>query len=157
MPFKETCTITFCNYSNQTVTLKGSTGFLPTNGLKIHVFGCSWNEYKNVEPGKNGSPFDISFVEISGKGKYVGECYNNLQSNMVLVGEGDEKYGLIMIPFLHVSEPEPKIITDMPLADLSHLSSFICQPEGNGNIGKGITTNIRIRSLDAIPSSRPSI
>ncbi len=156
MPFKRTCTITFCNYSNQTVTLKGSTGFSPYKWTQNSMyFGCSWNEYKNVETRKNGSPFDISFVEISGKGKYVGDVITIYNPTWYWWGEGDEKiwvdndtfpscFGTGTEDYYGYAFGRPE--------SFSHL--FICQPEGNGNIGKGITTNIRIRSLDAIPFSQ---
>jgi len=154
MPFSEKCILSFINFGKDTIQLKGMAGL---SGYKwtpeSMYFGASWHEYYKINPrDEKGSPFDLNFIDISGKGVYVGDQLTLFNNTYFWWGEGDEKIFVDKESFpssfgtgsedyygYSFARPEP----------FSH--PFLSQPEGKGNTNWGITVNMRHRSLDAIP------
>jgi hypothetical protein len=122
-------------------------------------FGSFWEQYSFLRTGEmknnegDGFPFDINYVNIKGKGVYVGDCLTIFNTVYAWWGEGDEKiyvdgesfpshFGTGTEDYYGYAWCRPEKFTGHP---------FISQPEGSGNFDPGYTNNIRFRSLDAIP------
>jgi hypothetical protein len=93
MPFRKQCAISFINYGTDTVDLKGSAGLIDYkwNNMSMY-FGASWHEYYRIRSrAVNGSPFDLSYADILGKGVYVGDQVTLFNNTYYWWGEGDEK------------------------------------------------------------------
>lgn len=154
MPFREYCDLVIVNYGKENISLKGLAGLTLYKWTPESMyFGASWHEYRQIKSrNENGSPFDLNFVNIKGKGVYVGDQVTLYNNTYHWWGEGDEKiyvdgesfpssFGTGSEDYYGYSfaRPEP----------FSH--PFISQPEGKGNTDWGLTVNLRYRSLDAIP------
>ena len=156
MPFRDHGQLIFFNYGPDEIFIKGSAGIGPykwkSNSL---YFGAAWHEYRHINSRNEiGSPFDINFINIRGKGLYVGDQITLFNNTYHWWGEGDEKiyvdgetfpssFGTGSEDYYGYSfgRPDP----------FSH--PFISQPVGKGNTSWGVTVNLRHRSLDAIPFS----
>ena len=153
MPFREQCRVCYINFGNDTIRLKGEIGlteyFWNTRSM---YFGASWHEYHHLETRKDGWFFDVNYVDIKGKGCYVGDQVTLFNMAHTWWGEGDEKIFVDGEPFpssigtgsedyygYAFARPEP----------FSH--PFISQPTGAGNFDPELTVNMRHRGLDAIP------
>ncbi|MDD3910008.1 MAG: DUF2961 domain-containing protein [Proteiniphilum sp.] len=101
----------------------------------------------------DGSPFDINYVNLKGRGVYVGDCLTLFNTVYAWWGEGDEKiyvdgetfpshFGTGTEDYYGYAWCRPEPFTDHP---------FIAQSDGSGNFDPGYTHNLRFRSLDAIP------
>ncbi|MBN1185393.1 MAG: DUF2961 domain-containing protein [Bacteroidales bacterium] len=154
MPFREICRIAYINYGKDTIRLQGEIGLSDyawePNSM---YFGAYWHEYHHLKTrNKKDWFFDINYIDIKGKGLYVGDQVTLFNMSNGWWGEGDEKifvdgerfpssigtgsedyYGYAWC------HPEP----------FSH--PFISQPTGAGNFMPEMTVNMRHRSLDAIP------
>jgi hypothetical protein len=157
MPFRENCQITFVNFGTEEVSLQGSLGITrykwKPNSL---YFGASWHEYRHIKTrDENGSKFDLNFINIQGKGIYVGDQITLFNNTWHWWGEGDEKIFVDGETFpshfgtgsedyygYAFGRPEP----------FSH--PFLSQPVGTGNTNWGVTVNMRHRSLDALPFTK---
>jgi len=154
MPFRDSCQLVFTNYCDNPVNLEGVVGLKKYRwNDRSMYFGTSWHQYHRIDSrDEHGAPFDLNFVNIVGKGRYVGDQLTLYNRTYHWWGEGDEKifvdgevfpssFGTGSEDYFGYSfaRPEP----------FSH--PFVCQPEGTGNTGRGLTVNARHRSLDAIP------
>ena len=154
MPFRDKSELVFINYGKDTINISGLVGLSKYDWRKNSMyFGASWHEYRHIQSrDEQDSPFDLNFVDIRGKGVYVGDMVTLYNNTYLWWGEGDEKifvdgesfpssFGTGTEDYYGYSfaRPEP----------FSH--PFLSQPEGTGNTNWGLTVNERIRSLDAIP------
>ena len=154
MPFQEKSEIVFINYGKDTINISGLAGLSKYDWTENSMyFGTSWHEYRHIQSrDEQGFPFDLNFIDIKGKGVYVGDLVTLYNNTFHWWGEGDEKifvdgesfpssFGTGSEDYYGYSfaRPEP----------FSH--PFLSQPEGTGNTNWGLTVNMRIRSLDAIP------
>ena len=154
MPFTKNCELTYINYGKDTIKINGEVGLSnykwKTNSM---YFGACWHEYHHIKTrGEKNLFFDMNYVDIKGKGIYVGDQVTLFNMANTWWGEGDEKIFVDGEEFpssigtgsedyygYAFGHPEP----------FSH--PFISQPTGAGNFVPGMTVNIRHRSLDAIP------
>ncbi len=154
MPFRETCRIVFINYGSEIIKITGLAGFSPYTWKNNSMyFAATWHEYHHIRTRTdNGSMYDLNYVDISGKGVYVGDQVNLFNNTYFWWGEGDEKifvdgeafpssFGTGSEDYYGYSFARPEAF--------SH--PFLSQPEGTGNTSSGITVNMRHRILDAIP------
>jgi hypothetical protein len=154
MPFQETCSLNFHNYGDETVKIKATASLCSYQWKPESLyFGVSWHEYHHIKTrSENGGFFDVNYVDIKGKGIYAGDLITVFNMADTWWGEGDEKIFVDGESFpssfgtgsedyygYAFGRPEP----------FSH--PFISQPTGSGNFNPGLTVNIRLRSLDAIP------
>ena len=154
MPYKENCTLSYINYGDDTIRLKGQIGFTDYQWRPNSMyFGACWHEYYHLKTrDENNWMFDLNYVNITGKGLYVGDQVTLFNMAETWWGEGDEKIFVDGEAFpssigtgsedyygYAFGHPEP----------FSH--PFISQPSGAGNFVPGMTINMRHRSLDAIP------
>lgn len=154
MPFREKCEVVFINYGKDTIQIEGLTGLSPYKWNKNSMyFGAAWHEYRHIHSrNEQGNPFDLNFIDIQGKGVYVGDMVCLFNNIYLWWGEGDEKifvdgeafpssFGTGSEDYYGYSFGRPE--------SFSH--PFLSQPQGTGNTSWGLTVNMRLRSLDAIP------
>lgn len=160
MPFRERCEISLHNYSPETVTVIMETSLQEWKwDRRTMYFGAGWKNFGNLRTGNfksnegDGDPFDINYLQINGKGMYVGDALSVFNTVYAWWGEGDEKIYVDKDTFpSHIGTGtedyygyawcRPETFTNHP---------FISQPSGNGNFTPGLTMNFRHRNLDAIP------
>lgn len=157
MPFREKYVLTILNYGGEIIRINGLAGFTDYKwNSNSMYFGATWHEYYQIKTrDEHGAKFDLNYVNIKGKGVYVGDqitLYNNTHHWW---GEGDEKifidgenfpsvFGTGTEDYYGYSFGRPEVF--------SH--PFIAQPVGSGNTNPGVTVNSRHRSLDKIPFYR---
>jgi hypothetical protein len=156
MPFRENCRIIFVNYGKYKIKVDGRYGISEYRWKSSSMyFGAMWHEYRHIRTrDEKGSRFDINFIDIKGEGLYVGDQVTLFNNTYMWWGEGDEKifvdgetfpssFGTGSEDYYGYSfgRPDP----------FSH--PFLSQPLGKGNTSRGVTVNMRHRSLDAIPFS----
>jgi hypothetical protein len=161
MPFKQKCTVRIENRGDQPVELvKGeiATGSYAWTENTMY-FGSTWKQFSFLQTGEmksnegDGGPFDLNYVEIDGKGVYVGDEITLFNTVYAWWGEGDEKVyvdnetfpsaiGTGTEDYYGYAWCRPEPFTHHP---------FIVQPDGSGNFNPGYTNNIRFRGLDGIP------
>lgn len=154
MPFQEKCRIMLINYGREEIEINGHNGLInyvwKSNSM---YFGAAWHEYRHIKTrNEDGSKFDINFIEIEGKGLYVGDQVTLFNNTWHWWGEGDEKIfvdgEIFPSSFGTGSEDYYGYAFGRP-EPFSH--PFLAQPIGIGNTNWGLTVNLRHRSLDAIP------
>jgi len=160
MPFKKEAKVTLHNLGDFPVTAKGEIVAKPWkwDERSMH-FGASWHQFSNLFTGEmknnegGGGPFDINYVELKGKGIYVGDAITLFNTVYAWWGEGDEKIYVDGESFpSHIgtgSEDYYGYAWCRPEKFSNH--PFIAQPDGSGNFNPGYTVNMRYRDLDAIP------
>ncbi len=161
MPFKKECNILLENRGNQDVNIELAQIIThPYKWTANTMYFCAyWKQYSFLETGEmknnegDGFPFDINYVNLKGRGVYVGDCLTLFNTVYAWWGEGDEKiyvdgetfpshFGTGTEDYYGYAWCRPEPFTGHP---------FIAQPDGSGNFDPGYTHNLRFRSLDAIP------
>ncbi|WP_242923153.1 DUF2961 domain-containing protein [Pontibacter liquoris] len=160
MPFEKEAKLTLRNLADFPVKAEGDILTSPWkwDERSMH-FGASWHQFTNLFTGEmknnegGGDPFDINYVQVNGKGTYVGDAISLFNTVYAWWGEGDEKVYVDGEKFpSHVgtgTEDYYGYAWCRPERFSNH--PFIAQPDGSGNFVPGYTVNMRLRSLDAIP------
>jgi hypothetical protein len=161
MPFKEDAEIKIVNhYSEDVIVNLGVTlSEWKWDDASMHFY-ASWREFNRLDAGGVKSndlfgegAFDVNYVEINGRGVFVGDALTLYNSAYAWWGEGDEKiyvdresfpshFGTGTEDYYGYAWCRPEKFTDHP---------FISQPDGSGNLEAGYTVNLRYRSLDKLP------
>jgi D-arabinan exo alpha-(1,3)/(1,5)-arabinofuranosidase (non-reducing end) len=154
MPFRNKCLLKFINYGTEDIQIHGLAGLGSYNwNEKSMYFGASWHEYyyqRTVD--ENGMHYDLNFIDIIGKGVYVGDQITLFNNTWHWWGEGDEKIFVDGESFPSSFGTGSEDYYGYSFARQEAFSHpFICQPTGVGNMARGVTINMRHRSLDAIP------
>jgi hypothetical protein len=159
MPFKSSAVMDVINYDEQIVEvdLDVSTTKYKWKNSSMY-FGASWYEHNQIytatdpEIGNHEWHYDVNYVDLKGKGVYVGDALTVFNTVDAWWGEGDEKI------FVDGEEFPSCIGTGTEdyygyawcrPEKFSH--PFIAQPTGAGNFHPGMTVNMRYRALDAMP------
>lgn len=156
MPFRQKCKITILNYSRDSVMIKGFAGLTDYRWQDGSMyFGASWHEYHRIKTrDEKGSPFDLNFIDLKGKGVYAGDQVTLFNNTYEWWGEGDEKIFVDGEKFPSSFGTGSEDYYGYSFARQEPFSHpFISQPVGIGNMSWGVTVNMRHRSLDAIPFS----
>ncbi|OFY01432.1 MAG: hypothetical protein A2X05_13710 [Bacteroidetes bacterium GWE2_41_25] len=157
MPFRESCDIRLINYGFENVHLDIITGVSNYNWKKKSMyFGASWHEHYRIKSrDENGSPFDLNFIDIKGRGVYVGDQVTLFNNTYHWWGEGDEKIFVDGEAFPSSFGTGSEDYYGYSFARREAFSHpFVSQPVGIGNMSWGVAVNMRHRSLDAIPFKR---
>jgi len=119
-------------------------------------FGASWHEYNHImSRDKAGAPFDLNFIDIRGKGVYVGDQITLFNNSYKWWGEGDEKIFVDGESFPSSFGTGSEDYYGYSFGRQEAFSHpFLSQPDGTGNMSRGLTVNMRHRSLDAIPFNK---
>lgn len=162
MPYRENCRIALQNVGKKEVktSLTVYTSSWKWNELSMY-FGAGWTEFSQLHTRTNlkqvttDDHFDQNFVQLTGKGVYVGDGVTLFNSLADWWGEGDEK--------IYVDGEEFPSHFGTGTEDyygyawcMHHKFShpFIAEPDGTGSTQCGHVSNVRYRSLDAIPFSK---
>ncbi|MEI6142916.1 MAG: glycoside hydrolase family 172 protein [Mariniphaga sp.] len=161
MPFRKNAEVIIHNFGAEDVgIIKGEilTAAYRWDQNSMH-FGTSWHQFTHLKTGKKNEstgslePFDVNYVELTGKGTYVGDAITLFNTVYAWWGEGDEKIYVNGETFpSHIgtgSEDYYGYAWCRPEKFANH--PFIAQPDGSGNFWPGYTVNIRYRGLDNIP------
>ena len=158
MPFAESCKITLHNLGNQPVTVRE--GEAKYNDWKwddrsMH-FHSTWHQYSDVKTqtnkGAEAGAFDANYVNVEGRGVYVGDTLTIFNGHPSWWGEGDEKvyvdgedfpshFGTGTEDYYGYAWSNPNVFS----------SPFHAQPYGKGANKIDMAANSRYRALDAIP------
>ena len=122
-------------------------------------FGASWHQLTGVftrkgMTGEEPSPFDVNYVELSGKGVYLGDVLTLFNTSYIWWGEGDEKIYVDGETFPSHFGTGTEDYYGYAWGGRSRRFSghpFIAQPDESGNASPGYVVNLRYRCLDAIP------
>src|SRR5204862_86984 len=116
-------------------------------------FGSTWHEYYHLKTrNEKDSPFDLNFIDISGKGVYAGDQVTLFNNSHEWWGEGDEKIFVDRETFPSSFGTGSEDYYGYSFGRQESFSHpFLSQPVGIGNMNYGVTVNMRHRSLDAIP------
>jgi hypothetical protein len=161
MPFKDECNISIQNTGDQDVKITGEilTGDWKWDKRSMH-FGASWHQLTNVftregmtatDPGRK---FDVNYVELSGKGVYVGDVLALFNTSYMWWGEGDEKIFIDGEEFpSHIGTGTEDYYGYAWGGRSKRFSNhpYIAQPDESGNASPGYVVNLRYRGLDAMP------
>jgi hypothetical protein len=154
MPYQEQCKIAYINYGKDTIRLTGEIGLSDytwkTGSL---YFGACWHEYHHLKTrNEQNWFFDVNFVDITGKGYYVGDQVTLFNMADTWWGEGDEKIFVDGEKFPSSIGTGSEDYYGYAFGHPEPFSNpFISEPTGEGNFVPGMTVNMRHRSLDAIP------
>lgn len=159
MPFQKEAKLTLHNLNDISVTVEGVIETAPWkwDERSMH-FGVSWHQFTNLFTGEmknnagGGNPFDINYVELTGKGVYVGDAITLYNTVYAWWGEGDEKVyvdGEIFPSHIGTGTEDYYGYAWCRPEKFDH--PYIAQPDGSGNFVPGYTVNMRLRGLDAIP------
>ncbi len=161
MPFKRKCNVSLENIGYEDVEVDYAE--ITTHPYKwtknTMYFGSYWKQYSFLKTGEmknnegDGYPFDINYVDLKGRGVYVGDCLTLFNTVYAWWGEGDEKiyvdgetfpshFGTGTEDYYGYAWCRPEVFNGHP---------FIAQSDGSGNFDPGYTHNLRFRALDAVP------
>ncbi len=163
MPFEDSATLKITNIGDTNVKILGEVGW---SGWKwddrsMH-FRASWHQYTNIftregfTSGDPGMPFDMNYVELSGRGTYVGDGLTLFNTSYIWWGEGDEKIYVDGETFPSHFGTGTEDYYGYAWGGRSMKFSnhpLIAQPDASGNFRPGYVVNLRYRSLDVIPFS----
>lgn len=159
MPFEQSCTITIHNLGQQEVGL--TTSVSSTEGWDwddraLH-FHATWRQYTKIDTGPNKDmtgrgAFDVNYVEIAGRGQFVGDTLTLFNGTSAWWGEGDEKIYIDgeATPS-HIGTGTEDYYGYAWCRPEYFQSPFHAQPCGTGNMAGGFSVNSRYRILDALP------
>lgn len=154
MPFKEKCEVTVENLGTEDVSVSQlNITYAPREWTERSMyFGAGWFEMYNEPTRRNGSPFDVNYVTLSGQGVLVGSGVTIFDAVQPWWGEGDEKVYVDneTFPSTFGTGTEDYYGYGWGGPDFFE-HPFIAQPRGEGNITPGMSVNTRYRALDAIP------
>jgi hypothetical protein len=161
MPFGTSCSITFRNLGEEPIEIEGDLllGDWKWDERSMH-FGTSWHQLTKVFTRKGmtvsepGSPFDVNYVGLNGKGVYIGDVLTLFNTSYMWWGEGDEKIYMDGESFPSHFGTGTEDYYGYAWGGRSRRFSnhpFIAQPDESGNASPGYVVNLRYRCLDAIP------
>ena len=158
MPFQERCRLSYTNHGKEAIRIKGKVVLMDYQWKSSSLyFGSSWHEYRHLDSrDKAGNPIDLNFVNLRGKGMYVGDQITLFNTSYQWWGEGDEKIFVDGESFPSSFGTGSEDYYGYAFGRRESFSHpFISQPVGGGNEGNtndgGLTVNMRHRALDAIP------
>ncbi|MBI5010571.1 MAG: DUF2961 domain-containing protein [Bacteroidia bacterium] len=157
MPYREKCNIRLINFGSDSVHLAVITGISQYKWMRNSMyFGASWHEYNRIRSrSSDGSPYDLNFIGIKGKGVYAGDQVTLYNDTWHWWGEGDEKIFVDGEKFPSSFGTGSEDYYGYSFARREPFSHpFISQPVGIGNMSFGVSVNMRHRSLDAIPFTK---
>ncbi|MBR1869206.1 MAG: DUF2961 domain-containing protein [Bacteroidales bacterium] len=153
MPFRKKCILTLSNLSDESVAIAGASlryGPWDWDENSMH-FCASWEE-GSYEVGSRDCCYDLSFVRLKGRGNYVGTSVSIVNGARKWWGEGDEKIYVDGESFpSHFGTGSEDFFGYAWSSPTPFGHPFIAQPCGEGANRPGFVSNLRWRSLDAIP------
>lgn len=161
MPFESAAEVRLVNRGAQNVTvdLQVDSGAWQWDADSMHFHADGRAEKNIATRGGNGTT-DWTFLNVRGRGSYVGDTLAIRNESNIWWGEGDEK---IYIDYLdangvgnnaqpdHIGTGTEDYYGYAWAHPETYHRAFIAQPLGAGNLSPGRSVNSRLRGLDAIP------
>lgn len=159
MPYKDECVVSLLNTGEEAVSADMSVVVSPWDwDERSMYFGAGWTEYQRLYTGATRDmkgtedQFEVNFVELNGKGIYVGDGVTLFNPVGDWWGEGDEKIYVDHESFpSHFGTGTEDYYGYAWCMPNRFEHPFIAQPDGSGDLNPGHVVNIRFRALDAIP------
>ncbi len=159
MPFENDCKITLENVGDVNVLVGTEVFFEDWEwDKKSMYFGSSWHQYTKIHTGEDRrmegcfDQQDLNFVTLTGKGVYVGDGVTLYNTAAEWWGEGDEKIYVDGEVFpSHFGTGTEDYYGYAWCNGNPFYHPLIAQADGTGATNIGHVSNIRFRSLDAIP------
>jgi hypothetical protein len=159
MPFEKSCRLVLHNLGREDVRIATGQvrlGAWDWDDRSLH-FHATWRQYTKIDTGPNKNQdgdgaFDVNYVEVSGRGQYVGDTLTVFNGTAAWWGEGDEKIYLDGESFpSHVGTGTEDYYGYAWCRPEFFEAPLHAQPTGSGNMAGGFSVNSRYRSLDALP------
>ena len=157
MPFAKTCNLELVNLGTQTVeaTLGGG---LENWSWEDHSmrFHANWRQQYPILTKAGDGTMDWNYIEIAGRGVYVGDTLVVHNESKDWWGEGDEKIyvdGESFPSHFGTGTEDYYGYSRGGRASIYFEATFISHPQVEGDHGPGYSAMTRLRSLDAIPFS----
>ncbi len=159
MPFEKACRLAIHNFGDQDVDVDSGGAFTSGwdwNDRSLH-FHSTWRQFTRVRTGPNKNmtgvgAFDVNYVQVQGRGTYVGDTLTLFNGTNAWWGEGDEKIFVDGEAFpSHIGTGTEDYYGYAWCKPADFAMPFHAQPDGSGNLKAGFSVNSRYRSLDAIP------
>ena len=153
MPYKDRAVITLINRGTETVTLTGSVAIedRPWRDDSLY-FHCQWRQERGIETVAGDGTRDWSYLDASGTGIYAGDVLSLVNRDRAWWGEGDEKFFVDDDAFpSHFGTGSEDYYGYAWGTPAFFESPWRAQPRAEGPVNGGNITNLRFRSLDAIP------
>jgi len=153
MPFKSVAKVSFLDFGEQDVTLDYAVYYEKTpfdeNTMYFHA---NWRQERDIQTIAGQGTKDWNYTTLQGTGVYVGDVLSIVNSSSAWWGEGDEKiyvdgekfpshFGTGTEDYYGYAWGCPEFFE----------APFHAQPRCEGPGSFGNTTNLRLRSLDAVP------
>ncbi len=153
MPYKNDWTIVLENGGDVPVTAEWIVKTEPLPWTKRSMyFHCNWRQERNIQVRQDHCERDWEFARLRGEGVFVGDVLALWNADRAWWGEGDEKIYVDgeKFPSHHGTGTEDYYGYAWATVDFFD-APFHAQPRVEGPANFGHTTNLRYRSLDAIP------
>ncbi len=159
MPFADAAEMAICNFGEQVVKIAAAevqAGSWEWDTRSMH-FHSAWREYRKIQTGPNKNmtgqgAFDVNYITVKGKGRYVGDTLVLFNGTASWWGEGDEKIFVDGEKFpSHIGTGTEDYYGYAWCRPEYFQGPFHAQPSGAGNLTVGFTVNSRYRGLDSIP------
>ena len=151
MPFQKTATIRIRNLGKQHIrvaSLAVNTADWTWNDRSMYFHGA-WREYRHTPACPHR---DMNFLEVKGQGVWVGDVLSVWNTDRNWWGEGDEKIYVDGEAFpSHFGTGSEDYYGYAWCKGEPFNRPFNCVPDGKGNRGIGLSVNVRVRAIDAIP------
>lgn len=159
MPYKEECRISLQNIAKEEVETSLTVYSSPWEWKEqCMYFGAGWTEFAGLHTRTNqeyvttDDHFERNFVQLKGKGVYVGDGVTLFNSLADWWGEGDEKIYVDGEKFpSHFGTGTEDYYGYAWCMHHEFSHPFIAEPDGTGSTQCGHVSNVRYRGLDAIP------
>lgn len=159
MPYQEECRIALQNIAKEEVETSLTVYKSPWEWKEQSMyFGAGWTEFArlhtrtNLEYVTTDDHFERNFVQLKGKGVYVGDGVTLFNSLADWWGEGDEKIYVDGETFpSHFGTGTEDYYGYAWCMHHKFSHPFIAEPDGTGSTQCGHVSNVRYRGLDAIP------
>jgi hypothetical protein len=158
MPFKDSAVITVHNLGEQKVEIEECKVLRKPwrwGSDSMHFHG-TWRQYYRIATGTGKdmtgkTAFDVNYIEIKGKGTYVGDTLTIFNGAATWWGEGDEKIFIDGEDFpSHIGTGTEDYYGYAWCRPEYFESPFHAQPQGGGNLTGGLSVNSRYRLLDGL-------
>ncbi len=159
MPFAKTCKIELANLGTQPVDATLGDVGLESWWWDDHsmYFHANWRQQYPIQTKAGDGTMDWNYIEVAGRGVYVGDSLAVHNGGNAWWGEGDEKIyvdGESFPSHFGTGTEDYYGYSRGGRASICFAAPFISHPQVEGDHGPGYSAMTRVRSLDAIPFSR---
>ncbi|MBR4103796.1 MAG: DUF2961 domain-containing protein [Thermoguttaceae bacterium] len=156
MPFQKEARVSFVNLGDQDVDVDYAVYYKKRPWTEDSMyFRADWRQERGIKTVAGNGTRDWNYLTVDGKGVYVGDVLSIVNSTPAWWGEGDEKIYVDGEKFpSHFGTGTEDYYGYAWCTPAYFEAPFHAQPRAEGPSNFGNTTNLRFRSLDAIPFAK---